>query len=115
LLRYHNKGVTRVTELQNRRQHWIFPFSVGVTNVQHVASLSLRFVFEKADEQCAEIKCRSCCPKTQHTHSIKKQYQIQAYSVEERNSFRAYISVLLPVSPLYYDRPHSGAAKADAS
>jgi len=72
LLRYHNKGVTRVTEFQNRRQHWIFPFSVGVTNVQHVASLSLRFVFEKADEQCAEVKCCPCYSKTQHTHSKKQ-------------------------------------------
>ena len=61
-----------MTEFQNRRQHWIFSFSVGVTNVQHVASLSLRFVFEKADEQCAEVKCCSCCPKTQHTHSKKQ-------------------------------------------
>jgi len=74
--------VTRVTEFQNRRQHWIFPFSVGVTNVQHVASLSLRFVFEKADEQCAEVKCCSCCPKTQHTHSKETEYQIQAEFVE---------------------------------
>ena len=65
-----------MTEFQNRRQHWIFPFSVGVTNVQHVASLSLRFVFEKADEQCAEVK-----------------------------------PALLPVSPLYYDRPHWGGRK----
>ena len=92
MLRYHNKGVTRVTEFQNRRQHWIFPFSVGVTNVQHVASLSLRFVFEKADEQCAEVKCCSCCPKTQHTHSKETEYQIQADYVERRDIFYANIS-----------------------
>ncbi len=36
-----------MTEFQNRRQHWIFPFFVGVTNVQHVASLSLRFIMKK--------------------------------------------------------------------
>ena len=32
-------------------------------------------------------------------------------SVEERNIFRTYISVLLPVSPLYYDRPLLGGRK----
>lgn len=91
-MRYHNKGVTRVTKFQNRYQHWVSLFSAGVTNVQHVAFLSLRFVFEKDDEQCAEIKCRSCCPKTQHTHSKETEYQIQAGFVEERNIFYANIS-----------------------
>ncbi|WP_407723921.1 hypothetical protein [Ruminococcus sp. JL13D9] len=76
-----------MTQFQNRRQHWIFPFSVGVTNVQHVVSLSLRFVFEKADKQCAEIKCCSCCPKTQHIHSKETEYQIQADIVEEGDIF----------------------------
>ena len=76
-----------MTQFQNDRKHWIFPFSVGVTNVQHVASLSLRFVFEKADEQCAEVKCCSCCPKMQHIHSKETEYQIQADIVEEGDIF----------------------------
>ena len=81
-----------MTEFQNRRQHWIFPISVGVTNVQHVASLSLRFVFEKADEQCAEVKSCSCCPKMQHIHSKETEYQIQADIVEEGDIFYVNIS-----------------------
>ncbi len=42
-----NNRVTQVTEFQNRRQHFDSPFSVGVTNVQQVAFLSLRFILEK--------------------------------------------------------------------
>ena len=44
--------------------------------------------------------------------SIQKyDYQIQADYTEEQNDFYADISVLLPVSPLYYDRPLSGGRK----
>ena len=41
----------------------------------------------------------------------KYDYQIQADYTEEQNDFYADISVLLPVSPLYYDRPLSGGRK----
>ena len=47
----------------------------------------------------------------QHTHSKETEYQIQADFVEEQKNICANISVLLPVSPLYYDRPHSGGRK----
>ena len=53
--------------------------------------------------------------KMQYPYSAKTAYQIQADYIEEQNDFYADISVLLPVSPLYYARPHSAAAKADAS
>ena len=103
-----------MTQFQNRRQHWIFPFSVGVTNVQHVASLSLRFVFEKADEQCAEVKCCSCCPKMQHTHSKETEYQIQVDFVEERKTseptFPFYCQFRLCITTALF----RAAAKAEA-
>ena len=41
----------------------------------------------------------------------KYDYQIEADYTEEQNDFYADISVLLPVSPLYYDRPLSGGRK----
>jgi hypothetical protein len=66
LLRWRNKGVTRVTQFQNRRQHWIFPFSVGVTNVQHVASLSLRFILKKLMNSALRLNVAPVAPK----HSI---------------------------------------------
>ena len=72
MLRYHNNGVTRVTEFQNRRQHWIFPFSVGGDKCAACCIFVAPIYFRKADEQCAEVSCCPCCPKTQHTHSTKQ-------------------------------------------
>jgi len=49
--------------------------------------------------------------KNQYPYSSKTAYQIQADFVEARESFYADFSSLLPVSPLYYDRPLSGGRK----
>ncbi|MEE1173707.1 MAG: hypothetical protein U0K87_15290 [Ruminococcus sp.] len=90
-----------MTEFQNRRQHWIFPFSVGVTNVQHVAYLSLQFISEKLINSALRFRVAPVAPK----------FSIPTLQNRELNP------VLLPVSPLYYDRPHLGGrnTKADAS
>ncbi|WP_092976606.1 hypothetical protein [Ruminococcus sp. YE282] len=84
-----------MTKFQNRRQHWIFPFSVGVTNVQHVAYLSLRFISEKLMNSAIRFRVAPVAPK----------FSIPTLQNRELNP------VLLPVSPLYYDRPHSGGRK----
>ena len=61
-----------MTEFQNRRQHWIFPFSVGGDKCAACCIFVAPIYFRKADEQCAEVSCCPCCPKTQHTHSTKQ-------------------------------------------
>ena len=65
-----------MTQFQNRRQHWIFPFSVGMTNVQHVAYLSLRFILKKLINSVLRFVVAPVAQKIQHTHlSGQKKYR----------------------------------------
>ena len=90
-----------MTGFKNRRQHWTSPFSVGVTNVQQVAFLSLRFILKKLMNS-ALMFCVA---------PVARIFRIRFLKEEEYPHLNP---VLLPVSPLYYDRLIMAAAKADA-
>ncbi len=95
---YRNNRVTRVTEFQNRRQQYVFPFYVGVTNARTVAFLSLRFVPEKLMNSALSFIVAPVAPK----------FSIPIFQ-NRKTTFTN--PTLLPVSPLYYDRPLLGGRK----
>ena len=65
-----------MTEFQNRRQHWVSFFSAGVTNVQHVASLSLRFILKKLINSALRLNVAPVAPK--HSIPTLKKQKIKA-------------------------------------
>lgn len=110
-----NKGVTRVTKFQNCRQRWISPFSVGVTKVQKVASLSLRFILKKLMNSAQVLNVAPVTPKIsipilqksniKFKRILSKKIKIPAL---ECTGTHLELSALLPVSPSYYDRRYFG-------
>lgn len=115
MLSCKNKGVTRVTKFQNCRQSWISPFSVRVTKVQKVASLSLRFVLKKLMNSAqvlnvAPVALKISIPILQKRNIkfkriLSKKIKIPAL---ESTGIHLDLSALLPVSPSYYDRRYFG-------
>ena len=87
-----------MTQFQNHRQHWIFPFSVGVTNVQHVASLSLRFILKKLMNSVQRFHVAPVAPK----HSIP--------TLKNKNKSLLYCQFRLCITTALF----RAAAKADA-
>ena len=110
-----NKRVTRVTKFQNCRQSWISPFSVGVTKVQKVASLSLRFILKKLMNSAQVLSVAPVAPKIsipilqkrniKFKRILSKIIKIPALEI---TGTHLDLSALLPVSPLYYARRYFG-------